>query len=150
MSVDASCFDRLVDGLYEAALDPALWQPLWKETAEWLGAMSGALYVEDRSNNDMHPLAFPGWPEKARHLYLAHYNTVDPYARFGRETALGFKAILGQEIISAADYERSEIWNDLGRHYMGAYHFLVANIPIDGQCAAKIGFHRARGAAPFN
>ena len=150
MSNDISLFDRIVEGLYEAAFDPAGWPVVWDQVAKWLGAASGSLYLEDRSSGRVDPLAMPGWPKKAQTLYLAHYKSVDPYANFGRRTTPALRAILGAEVISAADYERSEIWNDLGRRYMDAYQFLAAFIPVEGSAVGMLGFHRPHDARPFD
>ncbi|MGH7043609.1 MAG: hypothetical protein ACREFY_15985, partial [Acetobacteraceae bacterium] len=150
MSNDISIFDRLVEGLYEAAFDPAGWPEVWNQVARWLGAASCVLFLEDRGSNRLDMLAMPGWPDKARALYLEYYKSVDPYANFGQRTPLALRAILGDEIIGAADYERSEIWNDLGRPYMDAYHFLAACIPIEGSVGGMMGFHRPHDDRAFD
>lgn len=149
MPQDSPLFERIIEGLYEAAFDPTAWPTVWDQIAKWLDAASSTLFVEDRPSGEVDVLALPGWPEKAQALYANHYGAVDPYANFGRRTALSLQAILGQDIISAADYERSEIWNDLGRQYMDAYHFLSAFLPIGPHIAGMIGFHRPRDASPF-
>ena len=139
----------VIGELYDAVGDDAAWPVVWASLANRLSASSATLYVENARGPELDFLSLNGWTEPAVSLYAAYYNKVDPFAAYGRDAA-GTGAVLGPEICGVDDYRESEIWRDLGRYHVGAFHFLIGHTDLSNNLSAKMAFHRLEDARPFS
>jgi len=97
--VKLDLFSSLVEGLYDAALDPTQWPRLAPMFARAFGAESSAIFQLDLSLGSAALLGITGnFDAKAMSEYEAYYHQKDLWAISMSKSATG-RAMLGTEIV---------------------------------------------------
>ena len=138
----------LIEQIYEAATDSTRLSDLSGVLAPHFGTESCVMHVCTQRS-----LAMPGILSATKNFdawawsaYVQHYH--DHNVWFARGIKKGVPAvILGEELISEAELLRLE-WYDYCRKN-NTHHLLGFSVKVDHDLVAGIGFHRPRGAKPF-
>jgi DNA-binding CsgD family transcriptional regulator/PAS domain-containing protein len=142
-------FATVLGDFSEAALDPAFWAPAVQGLLRLHGGTSGGLMTVDPQTPAPDVLTMTGFAKDASQLYAEHYHRVDLWANHARNSPR-LRAVLGQNLVPEAVFERSEVWNDYLRPNAGAFHLLGAVFELGGGRVAALGLHRPRDAEPFD
>ena len=142
-------FDEIVELIYRAVEEPRVWSEVMGALLGANVATSGLLGTHESGGAHAALLEAPGFSADALRLYGEYYHRVDPWVPIWTETPT-MASSLGEEHVPMAVFEQSEIWRDFSRHHIGAYHVIGASFALaDGRIGA-VGFHRQRGAPPFD
>ena len=149
MIVTANDRTELVATLYQAAMEPSLWQTALEQMARVLDAESGLILLMDKGGEPPVWLAGNSWSAKAHELYAAYYCTTDPLWA-AHQSGAGDRVMLMQDFVPLENFDDREIWYDFARHHGGAYHAMVATVDLECGLQAALAVHRPRGAKPFD
>jgi DNA-binding CsgD family transcriptional regulator len=136
-----------IELIYRAVEEPALWRDVLSALIAASGASTGALTTFDPGNTCAKFIADRGFSDSARELYDAYYYRVDPFQPMWLEPRTG--TMLGQDFVTAAEFERSEMWNDYARVHLDAFYLLGASLALQDGHIAAFGLQRPRAAEPF-
>ncbi len=140
--------NSIIDGFYDASAQPELWPRAWAAAVASLGGTTGSLVVQ-QLGSDKEPITMPGFSDTAIQLYFEHFHTVDVWAEFlKRDPSL--RGFLGQELIPAEQFARTEVWNDFSKPHLGSFHLVGSVIPIRGFGIGYVGIHRPHDAPEFD
>jgi DNA-binding CsgD family transcriptional regulator len=142
-------FATVLGDFAEAALDETFWAPAMEGLLRLNGGLSGSLMTVEAGAAAPDVLAMPGFTQEAVRLYGEHYHSVDLWADLGRRRPQ-MRAVLGENLVPEAVFERSEVWNDYSRHHVGAFHLLGAVFDLGEGRAGLLGLHRPRDAGAFD
>lgn len=139
---------KLLTTYSSAASGEVGWQSAHETVVRILGGHAGPLLVR-HGNGAIEPLAMPGFSPEAHTLYAAHYHSVDLWLQ-ATWTRQAREAVLDGDLVDRGKFDRSEIWNDYGRHHNRAYYLLGGIVPLDNGATAIIGINRPDHAEPFD
>jgi DNA-binding CsgD family transcriptional regulator/PAS domain-containing protein len=103
---------NLIGGVYDAAAEPALWEPFLEQLAN-IAQADGSGLVMHNDRQGTHSIA-ASWeldPDLAR-LYREYYGPLDIWTTRGKSSPVG-RVCLSQELCSPADLRRTEVYNGL-------------------------------------
>lgn len=141
-------FEETVETIYRTVEDPAAWGDVLDNLLSMEAASSGSINVFDGRGDPTGFIWQHGFSLEAQRLYAEYFHRVDPFATIWHQPS--GRAVLGHEVVAAAEFARSEIWTDYSRVHLDAFHLICASFPLpDGQVGA-IGLHRGRAAQPFD
>jgi DNA-binding CsgD family transcriptional regulator/PAS domain-containing protein len=138
----------LIAGFYEAASDPAQWEPTWAAVCRAFKAPAGLLYHQPDSTSPPRVLAATSHWGQTR-------PSVPPVA-FASLAAAGdmpvqYRTMLGHEVFSPQSWDGTDGGNAACQNLAaGTYHVLGASVPLDGSGRAGIGLHRPIDAPAFD
>ena len=145
----------LLDLVYEAAFDPALWEPVMERIADDIGGGSGwlsQLSVADGSGgqyDDPMSRVAPEWPQR----YLDHFATCNPLHNVPDTDAYfrGWrtKVVFDTDIIAKADLVRTEYYNDFMRG-LDAHSVVMFRLARRGDEIAVLNLNRPERRGPFS
>ncbi len=142
-------FTRTVEMIYRAVEEPALWEEAMRALAGGQAASAVTLATFETGNPRPDIFVTPGFTPEAQKLYDDYYVAVDPWVPIWSGAATG-AALLGQDLLSMEDYERSEIWWDFSRVHLDAFHIMGASVALSEGTLGIIGLFRNRDAAAFD
>jgi DNA-binding CsgD family transcriptional regulator len=142
-------FSALVEGLYDAALNPDGWRGIAADLARAFHSGSCAIQLRDvaagrtviLSNTD-------NYDAKALARYESHYHAMDVYVDGAVKVGFGIP-LLGQQLVAETTLLNSEIYTDWLKD-LGIFHLTGAMMSVDSGTIAGIGIHRAFGTAGFD
>jgi hypothetical protein len=103
-------FSALVVDIYDAALDPTLWDQTLKKVATAAGGSAGGVGVFDRRHRQPgHIIASNYGPAKTR-MYVEYYRRLDPIAPTVERTPLG-EIVIARAIVTET-HLREEFYRD--------------------------------------
>jgi DNA-binding CsgD family transcriptional regulator len=148
MLPDPDVISKLLGNLYEAAIDPTLWDPFLRQLAHHSRASSAALVMHDNPSG-VHTVA-RNWevdPEGTR-LYQEHYGALDIWAK--RAAGLSMQSWVGtsQQLCSFGEFSRSEYYNDFLQS-LGIDHAAFALLQRTRHGDAVLGIYRSRRRGEF-
>jgi DNA-binding CsgD family transcriptional regulator len=112
---------ELVGGIYEAALDPRLWQDLVHRIEAIYPELTIAMFSHETGGSAEDLSVLVNYPEAALRDYAAHFFTCSPYVDFVPRNTVG-RPVMTEAIISDAELFRTEHYNDFMRpHGIGHY-----------------------------
>jgi len=132
---------------YEAAAEPAKWPEVWADAVAAFGGCTATLLLQAAKAPRL--LGATGYSAVALRLYEEYYHRCDLWAAIGRRQPK-LAAALGEDLVSAETFARSEVWNDFSRPHVGAFHLLGSAMPVQGATIAIVGIHRPRDAPAFD
>lgn len=141
----------IAERFYDAVTDPRAWVDACAALTARFGGATATLFL-DRSSAGIVPIAFPGFSDTALRLFAEHYNKVDPWSlatRQRRPAPNETLCFLGHDVISAAKFEESEVWQDYSRLHVGAFHLIGSSFTMDDGSQAIMGLHRQRDASAY-
>jgi len=136
---------ELIAGFYEAAADPAAWEPTWAAVCRAFQAPAGLLYHQPDGNTPPRILAATSALGQAPRPPAA-------LAAFAAgDMPVQYRTVLGHEVVSPQLWDGTEAGSGAGRTLAaGTYHVLGASVPLDGAARAGIGLHRPIDAPAFD
>jgi DNA-binding CsgD family transcriptional regulator len=139
---------QLLDCLYDAAANPALWEIFLQKLANHSGATSAALVMHDNSSN-LHAVA-RNWevdPEGTR-LYQQYFGALDIWAK--RATGIAMREWVGtsDQLCPFSEFARSEYYNDFLRS-IGVAHAAFALLQRSSSGDEVVGIYRPRRLGQF-
>jgi DNA-binding CsgD family transcriptional regulator/PAS domain-containing protein len=139
---------ELVGKIYDAAVEPELWEHFLREAACVLEASSGALVAHDLANADINRLITSGFDERILRQYAEHIHKVEIWVDVP-ENPPNETMILSQEHCTNRQTFQTEMYQDCGRR-QGAFHVTEGFVARDEGRFAKVGFQRPVNADPFH
>jgi DNA-binding CsgD family transcriptional regulator len=142
----------LIAGFYEAAADPAQWQPTWSAVCRAFEAPAGLLYHQADRQTPPRILASAACEGPGLRMYAPLVPVPETGADApGFDIDMHFRTILGQEMATPQLFDRADPCGNFCRPFGGgAYHVLGASVPLDGAARAGIGLHRPIDAPAFD
>ena len=148
MLPDTPALSKLLEGLYEAAADPALWDLTLEKIAAHCHATSAALLMHNRSS-ELHSVA-RNWqvdPEGTR-LYQKHYWSHDIWAQRGATVARREWVGTSEQLCSFDEFSRSEYYNDFLQS-LDIAHAAFALLHRSGEGESVVGIYRGPNQGEF-
>ena len=105
---------KLLGSLYDAAADPALWEPFLQQLADHTGAHSSAIVMHEASASSGSYTVSSAWqvnPEATR-LYQEYYGALDVWAAPARFLPSG-QVATSESLCAPSEFRATEIYNDL-------------------------------------
>lgn len=144
--MDEKILADVIAAAYGAASGGNSWFDFGASLCRLVGAQRAALRLVDGTLTN---LLAPG--DEADAAYLAYYHRVDPYRRHAASAAAPLPppntARLGGLIVPAAEFRRTEYFNDYAARY-GQHHTLGGRIGLP--TPLPIGLHRDAAAGAFS
>lgn len=139
----------LIEQVYDAALDDSLWPSLLPGIAAEFDSSSCALQLRHLESGSIDIL---GCTDNFRQVslgdYEAYYAARDVWV--SRARALKTTGIVAShDLISDAEFERSEIFNDWCTQLGGLFYVVGAVFPVSHGVLAALGIHRTRPEGPY-
>jgi DNA-binding CsgD family transcriptional regulator len=138
---------QFTDELYDAAVDPALWQPIALKLAQLFDSESCMLLMAFNRGGSK----FLGVTDNIRgevwEDYQSYYYAHDQWITGGLSRP--GQAVLGHEIAPEAWFRKSEFLNELAVR-AGIYSLVGTALPLGGDRSAVVGIHRPKHRAPFD
>jgi DNA-binding CsgD family transcriptional regulator len=137
----------LIGQVYDAALDPTLWAGVGSGIARALNSASTALVVQNSREHPQWLSRTANLADDAARQYEAHYHKLDEWAL--RAARKGTSRIfIGQELISDADFVRTEFYNDWCRKVEG-FHVVGSVFSVANGTIGLLGVHRPEGGNAY-
>lgn len=142
-------FSNLIDRLYASALDGSLWRELADDLAAVLDTRSATLQIRNIAASTAEIVArTSGTDDATEAAYKAYYYKHDVWATRALELDK-VTVTRGEEIISEADLQKTEIYQDFFRK-LGIFRVLGAVLPLSNDQAGLIGVHRSKPEPTFS
>lgn len=131
-------FSALVGDIYDAALDPSLWEQALKRVCSAAGANAAGLMVLDRRRGCRQSLTSADLDPEQIRKYNDHYERFDPFPLVLKRTPVG--AILTGRAVTTERQRRGEFFSDWAHpNEIGDGVFVNLLDSIDGVCALAVG-----------
>lgn len=151
MDAEAAIID-LIGEVYDAALDEKLWPELAPRIARTFDSTSTAVrvrYMRDGRLEHVEGLALTAnYDHPISERYESYYAARDVWVERARQIGVS-KVVASKDIISDAEFERTEVCQDLCRP-LGYFYMVGAIFPISGDAIGVIGIHRPRQAGGYD
>jgi DNA-binding CsgD family transcriptional regulator len=148
--MDLDRFSSVIEGLYDAALDPTEWPRVAQMFARAFGTESSAIFQLNLAQGSADILGVTeNFDGKAISDYEAYYHQKDLVAIRMAQSATG-RAMLSTELVREAEFLDSEIFVDFARPMRLGFFWAVGGvIEVEQHVKGAIGIHRPRAAGPF-
>jgi len=120
--LDDALLLRLVDMVYEAALDPMRWPDFMQALSGVLGG-PGIFFVQDASNTSANVFEYSEFDDAFIKSYAAFYATKNPWLPRIEPSAASGTVVTSENLLDPGDYEATEFYNDWMRP-QGQYHMI--------------------------
>lgn len=138
----------LVGAVYEAALQPELWDEVLAGIEGRVRADSSILYLQDLKALDA-PFEVARGLDRARlKEYYRHYINLDPMFAYRMEQPVG-TVTASHQLVPDGEFERTEFYQGWFRH-LGRFYYAGGVIARENDRVAVVGVQRAQRAGPFN
>jgi DNA-binding CsgD family transcriptional regulator len=146
--MDAGLLSRLIESVYDCAIDPALWSSALEEIAIALNSPGGTLAVSDFVTGTERALVYTGISEHYQKLYREHYHLCD---LFGHELILRpiDRPTTSEELVSEDELLQSRIYREWAAPQGFRYVLLTALIKSQARLA-YIGLTRGEDDGPYS
>ncbi|MCW0233373.1 MAG: helix-turn-helix transcriptional regulator [Ferrovibrio sp.] len=142
-------FSVLVEGLYEAALNPEGWRTMAADLARAFHSGSCAIQLRDLAAGQTVVLTnTANYDTKAIADYEAHFHASDMYVEGAMKIGVGVP-LLGSQIVDDNKLLNSEYYADWLKH-VGIFHLTGGMMAVDSSAIAGIGIHRAYGSENYD
>lgn len=139
--------NRLIGGIYEAALETAKWEQVLRELTDELDCVSAIFRVLDPLEPSVDFAISVGYTEESLKAYADYFVNLDPFVKALNSKPVGHISV-GQEAISDRDFSKSEYYNDCFRPY-GRFHVAGGYIVREQGRVMLFGVQRERRAGAF-
>jgi DNA-binding CsgD family transcriptional regulator len=102
---------ELIDGIYDAAADPALWNTVMAQLVRKAGARSGIFYDHHNTSGQSRILGVEGFDPHYLDLYARHYGALDPWHKCGLVWPVG-SVQQTAALMPDRDLKRTEFYQD--------------------------------------
>jgi DNA-binding CsgD family transcriptional regulator len=139
-------FSDLVAAIYNAALDPSLWEQTLKQITTVAGGNSGALVVYDRQRGRLPQMFASNIDPVQTRKYVEYYCRLDPLAPIMHRAPAG--SIVPCRAVTPEGERHGEFFNDwVLRSQVGDTIFVNVSDSADGPCTLAVG--RPWSSEPF-
>jgi DNA-binding CsgD family transcriptional regulator/PAS domain-containing protein len=148
--MDLDRFSSVIEGLYDAALDPTEWPRVAQMFARAFGTESSAIFQLNLAQGSADILGVTeNFDGKAISDYEAYYHQKDLVAIRMAQSATG-RAMLSTELVREAEFLDSEIFVDFARPMRLGFFWAVGGvIEVEQHVKGAIGIHRPRDTRAF-
>ncbi len=105
--------DKLIGGIYEAAVSPDRWSDQLKLISDEIGSAGAALFAADAKSLDLLFVHTVDMPAEASVEYDAHYLKIDPRVRYGLENP-SLEFVFDSMHITDREINRNEYYDWMG------------------------------------
>ncbi|MDN3575000.1 helix-turn-helix transcriptional regulator [Methylobacterium longum] len=146
--MEAPALSRLIESIYDCAIDPALWPSTLEEIAAVLNSPAGTLTVSDFITGTERGLVYVGISEHYQALYREHYHICD---LFGHELILRpvDQPSTSEELVGEEELLQSRIYREWAAPQGFRYVLLTALIKSQARLA-YIGLTRGVEGGPYD
>lgn len=138
---------KLIEGIYDAALDQAQWKAILGNIAEFVGGTGAILYSHDLSANQVTWSTFVGMDPDGIQSYEQYYSKID--ARYAPALTLPSRTVLTEGMImERKDLQKTEFYQDFLRRYDIPY--IAASILHTDPEFVAISVQGTRQHGPFD
>jgi PAS domain-containing protein len=137
----------LIESIYAAIADDEVYDGLTRLVAHELNASSG--WIQEHGGPSVLTIRSQyEFNEQIAVPYQAYFHSIDPWLK-AAELAPPNRAMLCERYVAQAEFERSELWNDLCRPQDGAFHCcgIILTCP---EGVSVFALHRRRGSPAFD
>jgi DNA-binding CsgD family transcriptional regulator/PAS domain-containing protein len=148
--VKLELFSSLVEGLYDAALNPTGWPQAAQMFAQAFGTESCAIFQLNLAQGSAGVLGITeNFDGKAISDYEAYYHQKDLVAIRMAQSATG-RAMLSTEVVRESEFLGSEIFVDFARPMRLGFFWAVGGVmAVEQDVMGAIGIHRPRDTRAF-
>ncbi|WP_370155366.1 helix-turn-helix transcriptional regulator [Ferrovibrio sp.] len=147
--MDLRQFSALVEGLYDAALNPEGWHNVAPEMARAFQSGSCAIQLRELASGQTVILSHTdNYDAKALADYEAHFYATDMYVDGALKLGFGIP-VLGNQLVDDSVLLNSELYADWCKG-IGVFHLAGGMLAVDSSAMAGIGIHRAYGARGYS
>jgi|HubBroStandDraft_6_1064221.scaffolds.fasta_scaffold35518_2 DNA-binding CsgD family transcriptional regulator len=147
MPATSETLSRLLGSLYDAAADPALWDPFLTQLAQSTGARSAGLVMLGVGQNVFRIAASWELDPEANRLYEEHYCSMDVWAQRGLSKPPGY-VCNSEALISLEEMATTEIYNDFMVRF-GIEHGLFGMVENSRSLWASVSLYRDSSSSAF-
>ncbi len=142
---------HLIEQIYDAALEPALWPAFLEALSDALGATATSLVCHGVHSSDGAVMATVRLDPDCGRAYDEHYGAMDPWAGAARTRGVMSPVSLhvGDELVSHTELKKTEYYGDFARHF-DVVRLLVAGLQVDGPLISSLSIIRPERAASFD
>lgn len=144
----ATAQHRLIESVYEAALDETRWAGLAAEIAATFGSTSTTLQVQRRGSS-AHILTMTDNVASGIDAYRNHFWQRDIWVERAIEHVGLSRVGASGDMVSEAEFERSEFYRDWCRH-LEVFYVVGAVFPTGPGELGVLGIHRPRCAGTYD
>lgn len=137
-SAELSDFGKLVDRIYQGALDPAIWPEVVRYIADWMGAKNALLFTPLHPRESQGLLFSHGFEEQVMELWRSKYQPLDVWVNSGLEKGVFVEGNCVRDIELVPDDElRKSTWY---REFLSVYDItkLITGIVFDGRLSRTV------------
>jgi DNA-binding CsgD family transcriptional regulator len=146
--MEAAVLSRLIESIYDCAIDPTLWPSTLEEIAAALNSPAGSLAVSDFITGTERALVYAGISEHYQALYREQYHLCDLFGH-----ALILRPVdepsTSEELVAADELLQSRIYRGWAAPQGFRYVLLTALIKSQARLA-YIGLTRGEEDGPYN
>ncbi len=132
-------FPKLLDLLYDAALDPLRWQTFLDALSQNFGGSTGVLHLFDAATQSVPSFATFGHDPAYIASYAAHYAGVNPYPNIAFHKLPIGKTLYASDYLLPETVEVTEFFNDWMKPQGITSDHLALSLRNDGHGAAVLG-----------
>jgi DNA-binding CsgD family transcriptional regulator/PAS domain-containing protein len=138
----------LVEQIYSAVSEPALWEQFLENLTQSTGAHAARMRMTNSNNGLYNLIAGVGYDSSFDERYRDYYVNIDLWNPLLEQQKPGM-IFESHKIVNDNTFRKSEIYNDFFKHY-DMFYALGSNIIKSGNSIARIGIHRTQLQGLFN
>lgn len=146
--LDIEAYQQLVEYIYDAALEPVLWQRFLETMAKTLNGHAGIFRVLDAKTYSLDYSAVFGHDADYVQQYQEDYTEGDILRPILDRLPVG-TIINRTDFLSDTQWVQSELYSEFLKD-RDVYHILGGHLVQSGPCVARIGVHRSKQEGMFN
>lgn len=110
---------RLIEHIYDAALEPERWPEFLEDLANVIDGHSVNIILSNSSFTEPNLSVAVRWDPEAQRLYREHYSVLDPWAIEAVRRGLMRTGVvgLGRTLVDRQELETTEFYNDFGKPF---------------------------------
>ena len=144
ISVDAEA--DFLDCAYEAAIEPALWEPLLVRYSDLLSGADANLIFQDQVTGEGRALSARGDPA-AFPLFFGHFATRNPLLKIN-DLPMGLRVVTDEDKLPKGELKRTEYYNDFMRRF-DLHSVMVTRVALEESNSVCLNITRPANREPF-
>lgn len=146
----AESLDDLVHRIYDAAVQPALWQEFLQALSHTLASESSVFHLQRLGwEQQGRVVAAVGVDERAQRSYDEYYASVNVWTRRGGQMLREGAVLTGEMVCPNSEVERSEYYTDYLRP-LGLFHSLASIASADKDTVLIVSCLRSKALGTFD
>jgi hypothetical protein len=141
---------RLLDALYESAIDSSRWVDFLSQLTKATDGESAALVLHDFENVSSSVAQQFGLSSNGTHLYAQHYYQLDVWTARARELQTPVLVSTSEQLCPWGEFRRTEYYNDFLRHHDIAHGAFSLVKSSDSSHITSLSIYRGRKGGGFS